>query len=152
MSGIPDATETADRTLKIFRDFDAPRADVYRAFAEMDRYAQWMGPEGVRVIECNSDLRVGGAYRTVFRSAEGKTHIVAGRFREVVPDERLVFTWAWEQGGDSGPETIVTIEFIDRAGGTRVRLTQAVFDTLETRDHHAAGWEGSLDRLEAYLA
>jgi uncharacterized protein YndB with AHSA1/START domain len=151
MSAVANATESEDRTLIITRIFDAPRPRVFQAFSDKRQYAQWMGPKNVRVIECEQDFRKGGKYRTVLRSEEGNTHILVGEFREVVPNERLVFSWAWESGGSSGPETTVTIEFRDHEDGTEISLTQSVFEALETRDHHARGWEGSFDCLAEHL-
>ncbi|MEX0807443.1 MAG: SRPBCC domain-containing protein [Dongiaceae bacterium] len=152
MIAIADATESVDRTLKIIRNVAAPRDEVWRAFTVRDCYAAWMGPENFKVERCELDLRSGGRYRLFLRSNEGEEHVASGEFQEIIPNERLVFTWGWETEGRRGTETTVTIEFRDHAKGTQIKLTQSVFETLESRDEHAEGWESSLVCLEKYLS
>jgi uncharacterized protein YndB with AHSA1/START domain len=74
-------------------------------------------------------VRVGGAWRTVMSSPEGKDHIVSGVYREITRPERLVLTWAWEEEGVRGHETLVTIELAETPGGTRLELTQEGFES-----------------------
>jgi uncharacterized protein YndB with AHSA1/START domain len=98
------------------------------------------------------EVRAGGTWHTVMRSPEGKDHIVSGTYREIIPPERLVFTWAWEEAGARGHETLVTIELLEAPGGTRLELTHEVFETEERRDRHGHGWSGCFDCLEQALA
>jgi hypothetical protein len=62
-------------------------------------------------------------------SPEGKDHIVSGVYREITRPERLVLTWAWEEEGVRGHETLVTIELAETPGGTRLELTQEGFES-----------------------
>jgi uncharacterized protein YndB with AHSA1/START domain len=151
MNALADATESADRTVRIYRSVAAPRDDVWRAFTGRDCYAGWMGPEGLKVERCELDAREGGKYRLFMRGEAGEEHIVSGEFTEIVPNERLVFNWGWEKDGKRGTETNVTVELRDHGKGTNVKLTQSVFETLEARDEHARGWESSLDCLDRHL-
>jgi len=64
--------------------------------------------------------------------------------------EKLVYTWAWEDGSVTG--TMVTVEFRDLGNETEVVLTHERFTDTEWRDKHNAGWNGCLVRLEKYLA
>lgn len=152
MGMIADASESIDRTVAIARVLAAPRSAVYHAFVAPEAFSRWMGPEGVRVIECDYEARAGRKYRAVLSDAAGRRHAISGEFREVVPDERLVFSWSMEAGGHVSAPTIVTVEFHDHKRGTEVVLTQSVFGTLEGRDHHARYWEGSLDCLANHLS
>ena len=77
---------------------------------------------------------------------------MSGEYREVVPPERLVFTWAWEQDGARGHDTVVTIELFETPGGTRLELTHELFETEDARDRHGQGWSSCLDCLEEALA
>jgi uncharacterized protein YndB with AHSA1/START domain len=79
-------------------------------------------------------------------SPDGNANRVVGRYLEVNPPERLVFTWQWETG-EAHDETVVTLEFIDRAGKTELVLTHERFPTDSARAHHDQGWVGCLDRL-----
>ena len=99
--------------LRLSRSFAAPRDRVFRAFTAPAQLARWWGPKGFTVPACTLDVRVGGAWRTVMRSPEGKDHIVSGVYREITPPERMVLTWAWEEAGARGHETLVTIELAE---------------------------------------
>jgi uncharacterized protein YndB with AHSA1/START domain len=138
--------------LRLSRSFAAPRDRVFRAFTSPAQLAKWWGPKGFTVPACTLDVRVGGAWRTVMRSPEGKDHIVSGVYREIVPPERLVFTWAWEEDGARGHETVVTIELSETPGGTRLELTHEPFETEDSRNAHRDGWSSCLDCLEQALA
>jgi uncharacterized protein YndB with AHSA1/START domain len=138
--------------LRLSRSFAAPRDRVFRAFTSPARLARWWGPKGFTVPACTLDVRVGGAWRTVMRSPEGRDHVVSGVYREIVPPERLVFTWAWEEDGARGHETVVTIELVETPGGTRLQLTQEPFESERARELHGEGWSSSLDCLEEALA
>ena len=81
--------------------------------------------------------------------------MVGGVYREIVPPERLVFTWAWEDDALShraGHETLVTVSL--RALGNRTELTLAARTLRQrgSRDSHGHGWNGSFDRLATILA
>jgi uncharacterized protein YndB with AHSA1/START domain len=142
----------ADRALRLTRSFHAPREAVFRAFTERERFVQWWGPRGYTVPQCEMDVRPGGAWRTVMRSSEGTVHVVGGTYREVRAPERLVFTWAWETDGRRGDQTLVTLEFRDRAGATEIVLTHEPFESADARDRHGEGWSSSLDCLAEHLA
>jgi uncharacterized protein YndB with AHSA1/START domain len=72
-------------------------------------------------------------------------------FREVAPPERVVFTFAWEEEGERGLETLVTLTFAEQDGKTRMTFRQAPFQSVEERDGHQGGWTSSFDRLEEYV-
>jgi len=74
-------------------------------------------------------------------------------YREIVPNERLVFTHAWEDDdGNRGPETLVRVEFEDAGPGkTRMIFRQTGFESVANRDGHQQGWSESFDDLAAYF-
>ncbi len=141
----------ADVTLSLSRHFKAPRETVFRAFTDPNELVRWWGPEGMDVPEIHLDVRPGGKWRTCMRSSEGNVHNVGGVYREIVPPERLVMTWTWEQGDLEGREMLVTLEFAESNGGTELRLTHAQLPSESWRDAHRGGWSSSLDCLERYL-
>jgi uncharacterized protein YndB with AHSA1/START domain len=139
--------------LVITRIFDAPRALVFKAWADPKHLAHWSGPRGFTSIGDKMDFRPGGAYRACLRAPDGTENWVRGVYREIVEPERLVFTHAWEgEGGKPGPETLVTVTFADHAGQTEMRFHQAFFESKESRDGHREGWSSSFERLAEYLA
>ena len=81
---------------------------------------------------------------------DGETHCVNGVFRDVVPDTKLVYTWAWESTPER--ESLVTVDFAPADGGTELVLTHQRFADSDARDRHLDGWNGCLDRLDRYLA
>jgi len=144
---------TAERELVITRLFDAPRELVFRAWTEPDRAVRWWGPQGFTTAHYEIDFRPGGSYRVCMRSPEGIEHWQRGVCREVVEQERLVFTFAWEDAeGRPGHETVVTVDFAEVGARTRLTLHQAVFETVTARDLHQGGWASALDCLAEYLA
>lgn len=146
------APQTADRELYIRRVFDAPRAMVFEAWTQSALAAHWWGPQGFTITSCTMDVRPGGTYRISMRSPEGTVHTKRGVYREVVPDERLVFTYAWEDAaGRPGHETVVTVRFADEDGKTRLTLHQALFESVASRDSHQGGWTSCMERFAQYL-
>ncbi len=136
------------------RRVGASRERVFRAFTEPGRLARWFspGPEiGTEVLAL--DLRKGGAYRLRFRMPGGEAPVVTGRYLEIEPPARLVFTWTWEAPDPhAGTETRVTVELVRRGEGTEVTVTHDAFPDEPTRARHEDGWRGTLARLESTLA
>lgn len=137
--------------LFIERVFDAPRESVFQMWTDYRLLATWAAPHGFEIPEATGDLRVGGAWRTHMVAPDGITHIERGTYREIVPPERLVFTHEWEQGGDPGPETVVTVRLEESDGRTRMTFHQAGFATRASRDGHDGGWSESFERLATIL-
>lgn len=140
---------TAEMSLEVRRTFAAPRDRVYAAFTTPEITAQWFCPVGRTAEVHEMDVRVGGRYRITMAGAEGDGHTAAGEYCEVMPGERLAFTWQW-QDGDS-PMTLVTVSFADVAGGTEVVLLHERFQTEAARDQHRGGWESCLAHFQEYL-
>jgi uncharacterized protein YndB with AHSA1/START domain len=154
-----DATRDAeavpeDRVLVITRVFDARRELVFRAWTDPAHTARWMGPRGYTAMHMKQDLRPGGAWRACLRKDDnGEELWQGGVLREVVPPERLVFTFGWyTDDGRPGHETVVTVTFADEHGKTRMTFHQAAFETVGQRDGHQGGWNSAFDRLEEHLA
>ena len=153
MSATATARPPIDRTLTITRVFDAPRALVWKAWTGPEHLMSWWGPRAHPAEKVEADVRVGGHWRHCLRSVEtGEKLWHGGVFREVVPPERLVFTFAWEEEGERGIENVVTVEFTERDGKTLMTMHQAPFQSAEERDGHQGGWGSTFDRLDEFLA
>lgn len=154
-SASASQTETSsDHELVITRIFNAPRSLVWQAWTDPERMTQWLGPKGFTGAVEKMEPHVGGSYRFRISSPERGDLWMQGVNREVVPPERLSYTWTWADvhGRPTGPETLVTVTFAEADGGrTRLTLRQAVFDTVVNRDGHREGWSSSFDCLEEYL-
>ena len=142
------STTTTPLQLRLERVIRADRERTFAAWTEPELMRQWSAPETLTVEDGELDLRVGGRWRVVMVEPTGKRHEAFGVYREVSPPKRLVYTHAWRLADGNSPETTVTVEFLEVAGGTRVVLTQEGFAAAPSRDSHVQGWSSSLNRLE----
>ena len=141
---------TTRPSLTLKRHFMAPVARVFAAWTDPALIARWFGPHDDAQVIAEADAREGGAYRLELLEANGDRHCVSGLYREVVPGKRLVFTWAFQSTPER--ESLVTVEFAEKDGGTLLTLTHAQFADEDARDRHEHGWTGSFDRLARFLA
>ena len=138
--------------LTISRTFDAPRSLVWEAWTRPEHALRWWGPKHHPAIKTEWDARPGNRWRNCLQSVEtGEPLWHSGEFREVVKPERLVFTFAWEESGERGLETLVTVIFTERSGKTEMTLHQVPFQSLGERDGHDEGWNSTFERLNEYL-
>jgi len=135
-------------SLTIKRRFNAPPQKVYAAWTDPEKLAHWMGPVGTKKIEAECDLRVGGHYAIKMIMPDDE-HNVGGVYREIVPNEKIVFTWAWRSTPER--ESLVTVTFKKDGDGTIMTLLHEQFFDEKARDDHNRGWTGTMDKLEAYL-
>lgn len=140
----------ADDELLISRTFDAPASLVFALWTDPAHFRNWMGPGGFECRHVEIDLRVGGAYRAMIESKEAGENWFGGVYREIVPHERLVFTFKWDGGPSASMETLVTITFREQDGGTLMRFHQTPFLDVERRDSHVGGWTSALEKAAAY--
>lgn len=144
---------TVAERLVVRRNFKAPIERVYAAWTEAEQIRRWLAPGRMSVPAAEADVRVGGRYRVQMADDNGEGdcefHTTGGVYREVIPNERLVFTWQWE---GSGLETVVTLEFRRVSSKeTELTLIHEGFDSEDTRNKHGQGWEGCLANLQIYL-
>jgi uncharacterized protein YndB with AHSA1/START domain len=136
-------------SLTITRRLPASPERCFHAWTDPEALKRWFGPGEIEVLRAETDPRVGGRYRILARSPSGEEHDVSGVFREVVPNRKLVFTWAWR----STPErqSLVTVEFIPEGTATALTLTHEQFADEGARDRHRHGWSACLDKLTAFV-
>lgn len=149
--GDADKSELA---LEIVRVFDAPRALVFQAWIDEKHMRQWSAPRDYAIAHNEGEVRVGSAWRSCMRSIEGGEELwLSGAYLEVVENERIVFTHAWDRDdGSRGHETVVTVTFEDQGGKTRMNFRQAYFESVDDRDGHGGGWGECFELLEELLA
>jgi uncharacterized protein YndB with AHSA1/START domain len=142
----------AQHELVITRTFDAPRNLVFKAWTAPEHMVRWLGPHNFTAPSCKMDFRPGGAYRACICAPDGKKYWMRGIYREIVEPERLIFTFSWEEDGERGRETMITITFGEQGDKTRMTFRQAFFETVENRDSHHGGWTECFERLAQFLA
>lgn len=139
-------------SLTITRRLNASPAKVFAAWTDAEKIIRWFGP--VRTIDgsvhAEMDVRVGGSFRIRFKTDDGEQHQVGGTYRDVVPDQRLVFTWAWHTTPER--ESVVTVTLRPDGDGTLLSLNHGQFFDEAARDGHERGWTGTMDKLVQYFA
>ncbi|MBN8957086.1 MAG: SRPBCC domain-containing protein [Rhizobiales bacterium] len=134
-------------SLTIKRRLNASAEKVYAAWTDPERIVRWWGPSNAaETHHVETDVRVGGRFRIIFRDTDGEDHDVRGVYREVVPNERLVFTWAWRTTLER--ESLVTVALKPDGEATLLTLVHEQFFDEAARDRHNWGWTGAIDKLE----
>ena len=137
-------------SLTLKRRLNAAPEKVYAAWTNPTHLVKWFGPDSGPVTKAETDLRVGGRYRIVFHTENGEEHTVGGVYREVEPNAKLAFTWAWITMPER--ESFVTISIKPDGAGSILTLIHEQFADEAARDGHQEGWSGCLDKLERMLA
>ncbi len=141
-------TLPSDREIHIERVFAAPRERVWRAITDPALVAQWWGRGNQLVIE-RDEVERGGHWRYVEHTADGESHGFEGRYREVVPPERIVRTFEWD--GMPGHVSVESATLEDLGDGRTRFVCDVLFLTAMDRDGMiSAGMEGGMN--ESYGA
>jgi uncharacterized protein YndB with AHSA1/START domain len=136
--------------LTIKRRIAAPPAKVYQAWTDPQKMMRWYAPAGADTLHAETDARVGGRFRVRMRTPDGEEHDVSGVYREVMPDQKLVFTWTWRSKPEW--ESLVTVTLRRDGDATLLTLTHEQLPDETERDEHRTGWSGALDKLERVVA
>lgn len=145
-------TLPSDREIEMTRVFDAPRALVWAAHTEPRHVPRWWGPGGPNTIVEAMDVRPGGQWRWVVREGDDE-YGFHGEYVEVVPPEKLVYTFIME----SMPEPLTyTLTFEEIDGRTKL-TSRTLFASKEHRDGvlsygMESGANEAWNKLEAFLA
>ena len=147
---------TSDREVVVTRTFNAPARLVFEAWTKPELFKQWWVPRsmGMTLRSCELDVRTGGKYRLVFGDDPANPMAFFGKYLDVVPNQRIV--WTNEEGGADGSVTTVTFE--EKNGKTTLVLIE-LYPTTEALDAAGTGAQevmietfGQLDALLASLA
>jgi uncharacterized protein YndB with AHSA1/START domain len=144
---------TVKPSLTLKRRLKAPPERVFAAWTDPEKMKRWMGAPEIEILKAEADARVGGRYRIEMRDTAGGPHNVGGVYREVVVNEKLVFTWQWEATPPEQPhESLVTVLIKPDGDGTLLTLTHERLSSEESSKSHEQGWISSLDKLERLTA
>jgi uncharacterized protein YndB with AHSA1/START domain len=159
------------RDFIITRVFNAPIEQVWKAWTEPERMAQWWGPQTITIPVCEMDVRPGGLFRIVMRGPDGTDFLLKGVYREVTPPKRLVmimdcseYPAAWhdlvnpnrDKSKKPTLECVQTVAMEELDGKTTLTI-RTRFESVATRDAVVKtgmneGWSQSLDRLAERLS
>jgi uncharacterized protein YndB with AHSA1/START domain len=137
----------SDRELVITRTFNGPPRVVFEAWTTPELLKAWWAPNstGVSLLSCEADVRVGGRYRFEFGHGASKTMAFFGKYIEVTPHSRLVWT---NEESDDGAVTTVTFE--EKSGKTLLVMHE-LYPSKEALDGAIAGMEGGMPESFAQL-
>ena len=126
----------SEREVVVTRTFDAPARLVFEAWSRPELFKKWWVPRsmGMTLRSCELDVRTGGKYRLVFGDDPANSMAFFGRYLEVVPNKRIV--WTNEEGGEAGSVTTVTLEERD---GKTLLVMSALYPTKEALDAAGTG-------------
>lgn len=157
--------DAATKDVVITRLFNAPRPMVWRAWTDPEHVVKWWGPKTYTAPSAKIDFRVGGKFLFCMRSPKGQNIWTLGVYREIVPQERIVYAeHAANEKGEIVPpsavqgapddwpeETIVTVIFEDHAGKTRVVLRHSGLPTGKPSEMAGGAWSSALEKLAESL-
>jgi uncharacterized protein YndB with AHSA1/START domain len=141
-------------TLLLSRVIRAPRARVFKAFSSYEELKHWFGPEDCHVVKGEIDFRRGGNYRLSMHTASFGPAELTGAYEEIVPNQRLCFTWTWGKNDAMAAwgEMRVTVEFHDHPDGTLVTIMHEGLMDEQVREGHGHGWNGCFDKMARCVA
>jgi uncharacterized protein YndB with AHSA1/START domain len=143
---------TSDREVVVTRTFNAPARIVFEAWTKPELFRRWWVPKsvGMSLVGCEMDVRVGGKYRLVFAHGASSQMEFFGRYIEVTPHSRLV--WTNDEGDEGGAVTTVTFE---EKGGQTLLVVQDRYPSKEAFDAGSGSMDAmpeTLDQLDELLA
>jgi uncharacterized protein YndB with AHSA1/START domain len=155
-TGTLQVTTPSEREIAMTRVFDAPASMVFDAWTKPELLKRWLGVrDGWSFAVCEVDLKVGGAYRFVWRGPDGAEMGMGGVYREIVQPERIVAIEKFDDPWYAG-EALDTMVFVEQDGKTTVTTT-VLYESQEVRDAVLEsgmdrGVAESYDKLDEYLA
>jgi uncharacterized protein YndB with AHSA1/START domain len=145
MKNLTTIERKSEREIVVTRTFNGPARIVFEAWTKPELLKRWWAPKstGISLLSCEADVRVGGTYRFVFGHGAGEPMAFYGRYLEVIPHSRLV--WTNEEGGDGGAVTTVTFE---ENGGKTLVVVHELHPSKEALDGGIAFGEGLRETFE----
>lgn len=146
-----------DREIVISRTFNAPARIVFDAVTKPELVKRWWAPKShcVTMVQCDIDLRVGGAYRYVMQQGDGPHMAFSGTYSEVTPPTRIVYEEVFEPMAAAGAVK-VTVTFEEKDGKTRM-VNHSLYPSKQVRDGVLAsgmehGMREAMDQLDELVA
>ena len=154
MKNITTVEKRSERELVVTRTFNGPARIVFKAWTTPELFMRWWAPKSMGMVlrSCEMDVRVGGRYRLVFGHDASNPDEFFGRYIEVTPHSRLV--WTNEEGGEHGSVTTVTFE---EKGGKTLLVINDSYPSKEALDEAiasgstAGGMSETLDQLDEFV-
>ena len=155
------AAQTATHTVHLQQHYRFSPQQVFNAWSDPSALTQWFGPHSHKCKVERYDFKKGGAYQIRLIPVSEETDcsgdpsldsVCAGEFVEIIEAQRIAMTFRWIENGADMDETLLTIEIRARDDGTDLTLIHERLPDIPIRDAHAAGWQGCLECLQAFLS
>jgi uncharacterized protein YndB with AHSA1/START domain len=144
--------ELSDSALRAQIELKAPPEKVYAMWTKPELLQKWFGPRSGGSLEVDLfDCSEGGGYDLTMVFDDGDRVQLLGRYLELDPPKKIVFTWQWSESQTSSNETLVTVHLLPSDVGTNLTLTHERFTTAEARSNHRQGWGPILVRLASVI-
>jgi uncharacterized protein YndB with AHSA1/START domain len=144
----------ADATVaEVRRRFAAAPERIFAAFADPHLVSGWLRPlPEITLSVLAFDFRIGGAYRFAYHVPGGRTVIIGGSYSAIERPSKIVFSWIIEPPDEhAGIESEVTVTITPSGTGAELHIRHEKLLRIDAIERHAAGWQGALDRLTAWL-
>ncbi len=147
-SALHVIAEPGKQEIVMTRTFDAPRKLVFSAFTDPKLIPQWWGPRALKTIVDKMDVRFGGTWRYIHRTADGSEYAFHGVYHQV-QEERIVDTFEYE--GMPGHVMLETIDLEEHNGKTKM-INTSVFQSIEDRDGmlHSGMERGATETMDRF--
>lgn len=143
------ATPARAPSLTYVRRIRATPEAVFEAFVDPREIVHWWGPDEGPTLSAETDVRVGGRFRVVFRTMDGELFETQGEYLEIAPPRRLVMAWWWSTAPHERSRVTVSIEPIE--AGAQLTVLHEGFVDEGLRIGHEAGWAGAIDKMAKHL-
>jgi uncharacterized protein YndB with AHSA1/START domain len=144
----PAGASTAPASIQVRRRIAAPAQLLFDAWLDPESVAAWMRPFDTARTVAQTDPAVGGSYRIDMYQPDGQVVEHVGKYLEIDPPRRLVFTWA--SPATQHKDSLVTIEFTESAGSTEISLTHEQLPEYMAQAH-VGGWTSAFEKLAGHL-
>ncbi len=135
----------------ISRTFQHPVEKVFEAFINPEWIRNWWGPVNVSTVNIDVDLKVGGKYKFGMQKQNGELFQITGEYKDIVPNQLLVFSSAYENLPSPPPESTIIIKFKSLETGTAVSLIQEFEIVPPDFESRTKSWEVMLKRIDDLL-
>lgn len=136
--------QTSEREVVVTRTFDAPARIVFEAWTKPELFMRWWSPRsiGVPILSCEMDVRTGGKYRLVFGKDAASSWTFFGKYLEVIPNARMVWT------NDEGEEGAVTTLTFEEKDGKTLLVLRDVYPSKEAFEEGSGSADGLTEQFE----
>ena len=143
-------TTPSSRSIRISWKFTQPPVKVWQAWTDPSIVKLWFGsdPNG-KVLDAKLDVQVNGSFSVTFANSDGTEFTAQGIYKEIEPNNRLVFTWGWANQPDVAE--LISLQFSPNEHGTLMRFEQSNIDPQTTLHNYEEGWRSTFQKLEKAL-